>query len=242
LTPPPEPVPVVDSKPFKPDDEVEAAAPQPTPTPEKPIVKKPSELKLNVQTLAGNQVRIEVRTNGSADFPVYVQVVGLPGQVSEGGAFYRYMRVKTTGSPTQPLDLSSLKLPLGKFILRAATGDLHKEARFHLGLGDAAFKQNVNHLRKMYAHSFWSERLHLIRLVQTLEKRTADAMAGKKFSSKGLEALRAVKRSNGQNYLLFEDWYELKDIFDDAKSQPSTAVLGRIKKMKEHLASFSIYK
>lgn len=231
---------VIPPRPFKlEEDEKEppAVAPARTVQPSK----KPTDLFLAVSTSGGNRARIQVRSNGSTDIPIYIQVVGLPGQVSEGASFYRFMRMKPS-APGQPLDLSSLKLPQGKFILRVASGDLTKETRFSLGLSEASYKQSVSRLRKQFAHAVWSERLQLFKLTLLLEKRASEAMGGKKFVVKGLEPVLKVKRSNGQNYVLFEDWFELKDILDEARSQPTAAVMARIKKANDRMASFSVWR
>lgn len=203
----------------------------------------PTELVLNVQTIGGNQVRIDLRTDASGpDNPVYLQIVGLPGQVAEGASFYKYMKLSSKGDRKESLDLSGLKLPQGRFILRAEAGNLRKEARMNVGVTEAQFKQNVARLRKIYAHSIWKERLELFRLAGILEQQLTESLAGKKFSVKGLSVLNSVKRSNGANYILFDQWFELKEIMEAARTNPTMTLLGRSKQIKERLSTFSVWK
>lgn len=202
----------------------------------------PTELVLNVQNVSGTQVSIEVRTDAGPDFPVTVQIVGQPGFVSEGAAFYRLMKITPKGEGLKPVDLSGMKLPQGRFILRVETGSLKKEARMAVGVTEAPFKQAVARLRKQHAHAIWRERLQLLRLSEELEGRLAEAIAGKKFSSKGLEALQAVTRANGADFLLFDNWWEMKEIVAGAKTLPTLALMARLKKAREALRTFSVWK
>ncbi len=213
------------------------------PPPPKPTSRPPKELFLAVQTISSNQARIEIRTDGSADFPVYVQVVGLPGQVSEGGAFYRFIKYTPSGNPRQPLDLSALKLPQGKFILRAETGTLKRETRLTMGANDPAYKQAVARQRKMWAHAIWRERLTLFHLSQTLERALAQGLVPtKKFNAKGFDALAGVKRPNGAKYFLFEEWWELHQVVKDAKTSVTPQLLARAQKVRDRLATYSVWK
>ncbi len=257
-----EPAPVPSAPDVPPVNEV-AAAPEPAPEiptepppevpPEpgvaaesEPIPTKsvdPTELVLSVQTVGANQVKIELRTDAYGDeYPVYLQIVGLPGQVAEGASFYKFMKVSAKGNRKEPLDLTGLNLPQGRFIFRAEAGSLKKEAKVSVGVGEASFKQTVSRLRKSYAHAIWKERLELFRLSQLLEKQLTEAAGGKKFSAKGLDALNAVKRSNGAAYILFDQWFEMKEILTLAKTAPSVALLGRLKQLREKLATFSVWK
>lgn len=202
----------------------------------------PTELYLAAQTVNSNQVRIEVRTDANADWPVYVQIVGLPGQVSDGTSFYRYLKFTPSGDGAKPLDLSGVKLPQGRFFFRVTTGDLKKEAKLSVGVNEQAYKNAVVRLRKQHAHAIWAERLQLFRLAQELERGITEALGGKKFSAKGLSPLLAVKRSNGANYILYDQWFDLKEILQAAQTGSSQAVLERARKARERLASFSVWK
>jgi len=249
----PEPVvlPAAEPAPVEPVQPAEVPAPPPPQeiekkkvVQEKPLVKDvaPTELLLSVQTLGGNKVKIDLRTDAAGDYPVYVQIVGLPGQVAEGASFYKFMKINPKGDRREPLDLSGLNLPQGRFILRAETGSLKKEARMNVGVTEPQFKQNVARLRKMYAFAIWKERLELFRLIQIMDKRLTEALAGKKFNAKGLEALSAVKRTNGANYILYDQWFEAKEILAEARTAPSMALLGRLKQAREKLSTFSVWK
>lgn len=205
--------------------------------------KAPTELFLAVQNVGTNQARIEIRTDGSAEFPVYVQVVGPPGQMAEGGAFYKFMRFKPVGDLLKPLDLSDLKLVEGKFILRAETGDLKKETKFSLGTSDPQFKASVVRQRKLWAHAIWKERLTLFQLSVNLEKALRLAIVPTaKFSAKGLESINGVKRTAGANLLMFDDWWEMHEILTAAKEGPSVALLNRAVKERDRLGAFSVWK
>lgn len=220
-------------------------APEPVATAAPPAVtgKTPTELHLAVQAVGTNQARIELRTDGSSEFPVYVQVIGLPGQVTEGGAYYRLLRLTPTGDVLKPLDVSNLKLASGKFVLKVETGEIKKQAKLNLGLADPQYKANVSRQRKLWAHAIWKERLALFRLSQTLEKQIRQALPPTmKFSSKGLDPLNAVKRAQGANFLLFEDWWELHEILKAAKTGVNVPLLNRTIKEKDRLAAFSVWK
>lgn len=209
------------------------------PAPAKKISKAPTELVLSVQARNATQARVDLRTNGTPDFPVYVQVIGLPGQVTSGASFYRYVRLKPTGDPKQPLDLSKIKLPQGKLLIRAVTGELKKEAKLNLGTTDPQFKHSLSRVRKLHAYSIWSERLSLLRVSGLLQERIA---AGGKLSTKGLEALNDVRLANGYKFALFEDWFDLRNILDEAKRQTSPALAAKAKKIHDKMLSFSVYK
>jgi hypothetical protein len=203
----------------------------------------PTELILNVQSTGPNQVKIELRTDASGEeYPVYVQIIGLPGQVSDGASYYKFLRLSAKGDRKEALDLSGMSLPQGRFILRAETGTLKREAKLNVGVNEAAFKQTVVRLRKVHAHAIWKERLELFRLSQLLEKQLTDALGGQKFSGKGLEAIEAVRRSAGTKYILYDQWFEMREILKAAKTAPSMALLGRLKQARERLATFSVWK
>ncbi len=79
-----------------------------------------TELALSASSSGANQIKIELRTDAAGDEnPIYLQIVGLPGQVSEGGAYYKFLRLEGQGDRREPLEIPSLNLPQGKFIVRA---------------------------------------------------------------------------------------------------------------------------
>ncbi|MBX3022523.1 MAG: DUF4339 domain-containing protein [Bdellovibrionales bacterium] len=217
----------------------------PVETMEKPkaVSRAPTQLVLNVQAASASNARIEVRSNGTPDHPVFVQIVGLPGQVSEGASFYRYLKLKPSGNPGQPLDLGDIRLPQGRFVLRAETGKLEKQANLNLGVAETQFKQAVARERKAHSAAIWQERARLFKLSQTLEAALEQAATGKKkFSGSGLEPLNAVKKSNGGSYILFDDWWEGREILQEARVQATPALIERARKLKERMASFSVWR
>lgn len=224
-----------------------AAEPEPEDEPEPKSVAKaesvpstpPTELVLKVD-VKGNSARFEVRSNGSAGYPVYIQIVGLPGQVSDGASFYRYLKLSPKAG--QALDLSGVKLPLGKFVMRAESGDLRKDSRFSLGIGDPKYKAAVQRQRKLHAHAIWRERLELLQLAKRLEADLDGALNGNAFKAKGFTALNAVRRGNPAGHILFEDWFELKQILAEARKTPSVGLFERARKARERMASFSVWK
>lgn len=203
----------------------------------------PTELVLNVQSSGPNAVKIELRTDAAGeDNPVYLQIVGLPGQVSDGASYYKFMRLVNKSGRKEPMDLSGINLPQGKFILRAEAGELKKEARMNVGLNEASYKQTVARLRKTYAHVIWKERLELFRLSLLMDKQLAETAGGKKFSTKGLESLSAVKRASGGNFVLYDQWAELKEIMTAAQTSAPAPQVARLKQFRERLAVFSVWK
>ncbi|MGE4129990.1 MAG: DUF4339 domain-containing protein [Bdellovibrionales bacterium] len=216
-----------------------AAAPPPKPAVK--VVKPPTQLFLAVQTRSQNRARIELRTNASEGFTVTVQVIGLPGQVSTGASFYKYLRLSATGDYRKPIDLSKLKLPMGRFIVRATSGDLKKEARLNIGLANSQTKATIQRMRKLYAYAIWRDRQHLFALAKTVHERMTGS-AGQKLSLKGLESLRDVKLSRGHRLILIEDWFELKSIVDDAAKKVTPSLLSRAKRLRDRMANFSIWK
>lgn len=219
-----------------------APVPAPPPSPKAQVSRPPTQLVLNVQGANSTQARIEVRSNGSSDHPVYVQIIGLPGQVAEGAAFYRYLKLKPTGNPKEPLDLGDVRLPQGRFILRAETGGLKRETALNLGTGETAYKQAVARARKVNAAVIWQERLQLYRIAQRLEASLLEGLQTKRLNGRGLEALNPVKKTNGSNYILFEDWWELKEITDAAKATITPALVERTKRVRERLATFTVWR
>ena len=203
----------------------------------------PTQLSLSVQ---GNRSegysRVEVRSNASAEFPVFLQIVGVPGQVSSGGAFYRYIKLVPTGDFSKPLDLGGLKLPLGKFALRAETGTLRKEVLLSLGTLAPEYPKAVARQRKFFAAALWSERLTVYRMSQALEKSLSQALSGGHWAGRGFEALTAVNKSNGGNYLFFEDWWELKQIHAEAKKRIHPSLVERARRVRERMAGFTVWR
>lgn len=205
--------------------------------------KKPESLNLSVQAAGSGQPRLIVRSDGTAEYPVYLQIIGLTGQVSEGGSYYRLLKLSPNGNWMKPIEFGPLKLPQGKFIARAETGELTKEVKFSWGVNDAKAKQNLVAQRKTWAYAIWKERLALYRLTVALEKQIAQALQpGKRFSGRGWEPLVGLKRSSGGNYLMFDDWWELHDIVKDAKKGVSPTLLARTQRQRDRLASFSVWK
>ena len=223
-----------------------APAPAPEPIPEPAVIPAHAPQELVLAPHAGNggaPPTIELRTDGTSEYPVYLQIVGLPGQVTEGGAYYRFMRITPKGNFKQSLDLSGVKLPQGKFIMRAETGDIKKESKFTWGVNDPEYKKTILRQRKAWAYALWKERLNLFRISQALEKQVSQALVPtKKFSGKGWESLIALKRGEGGKYLMFEDWWELHNIAKDAKSGVNGLIVTRAQKEREHLAVFSVWK
>jgi hypothetical protein len=236
VPPPPEPPPPRVEPKAQPKDDL-AASEKPV---EKPKPKPPTVLLLSVQTV-NNQAHIDLRSDASAEFPVNVQIIGFPGQVSEGGAYYRFLHIAPPGNLAKALDLSGLKLPEGHFIVRADSEDLSKEVKFSWGLNDPQFKTTIAHQRKQWSATFWRERLALFHLCELLEKQLTLAPKGK-LALKGLESLASLKRSNSNNYLLFDDWWELHQIVSDGKEALTPQLLARTQHEHERLATFSVWK
>jgi len=244
----PEPV---DDEPSEDPDQPVAPPPAPPvkeakvekPEPPKKIPSKPpTELTLNVQNRSNSQARVELRTNGSPDIPVYVQVVGVPGHVTSGASFYKYLKVKSTGDAAKPLDLSKIKLPQGKLIFRASSGDLKKEAKLNVGTNDPQYKSAVNRVRKLHAYAIWQERQALLRLSKLLGERVAAAAGGQKFNGKGLEQISQVRMVNGYKYALFDDWFELKTAMDDAKKQASSSTVAKVKRVHDKMVAYTVWR
>lgn len=213
----------------------------PPPPPKKIAPKAPTELTLNVQNRSQN-ARIDVRSNGTKEYPVYVQFVGVPGHVTSGPSFYRYIRMRPTGDPQKPLDLSQIKLPQGRFIVRVSSGDLKKEAKVNVGVNDPQYKQSIGRVRKLHAYAIWSERLKLLNLSSQLVTRITQASGAQKFSAKGFEALNQVRLVNGYKYALFDDWFELKNILAEAQKQPSAAVAAKAKRVFDKMVAYTVWK
>lgn len=220
---------------------IKPTLPEPKPQPAVPDT-PPTQLVLKAQAVNGTQVKIEIRSDSGPSYPVYLQIVGLPGHVGEGASFYRYLKLQPSGDKSAPIDLSDVKLPQGQFILRAQSGDLSKETKVNIGTNETHFKQAVGRLRKTYAALIWKERLALFALAGALEKQIASAAGGKPFNAKPFRTLNGVKKTTGANYILFDQWYELKEILDAAKSGSSTALLARAKQAKDRISTFTVWK
>jgi hypothetical protein len=210
--------------------------------PKKIPPRAPTELVLNVQNRSQNQIRFDLRTNGTKEFPVYLQVVGVPGHVTTGASFYRYLRLRTSGDLQKPLDLSKVKLPQGRLIVRASSGDLKKETKVNVGVNDPQYKQAIGRVRKLHAYAIWSERLRLINLSALLATRIGQAVSGQKFSGKGLEAVNQVRLVNGYKYALFDDWFELKNIMTEAQRSPSAALAAKAKRINDKMVAYTVWK
>jgi hypothetical protein len=220
----------------EPEPEEKPAAPKPSPIPSH----APTTLHLAVQS--GAQPRLEIRTDGSPDFPVFVQILAPAGQVAENGSFYRFMRLRPNAERSKPVVMPVIKYPAGYYTIRVEIQNLHKEAKFKVGVSDPNFKPALNRQRKAWAYAVWKERLALFKLAQTLEKQVAAAVPSKKFTGHGWEPLIDLKRGSGGKYLMFDDWWELHQIATDAKAGATAAVAGRAQHERERLAGFSVWK
>ena len=78
--------------------------------------------------------------------------------------------------------------------------------------------------------------------MQQVRELVSANLNGKKFSAKGLEQINSVNRANGADFIMYDQWWELKDILRDAKGSPSTALMARLKRVREGLLSFSVWK
>lgn len=215
----------------KPD--VPPPAPPPPPKP-----RAPTTLVLSTGT-SGNAAKIEVRSDGTPEFPVFLQIIGLPGQVAGGASYYRYVKVATTGNAQDVLTVPDLELAPGRYRLRAETANLQREADLAIGTGETSYKQAVARARKLNASAIWSERLALFRQARALEQRLASGQLG----AKGFEALAQVKKSTGANYIFFEDWWEMKEIVREARQQKITLALReRARRLRERMAAFSVWR
>lgn len=230
---PPE-VPVVQTAP--------AVKPEPKPEPIPQMPAEPRQLVLKVQNSGVAQAKIEVRSDGGKDFPLDLEIIGLPGQVSEGIHYYRFYRLKQTGSLTRPLKLPQLKLPQGRFLVRAESGALAKEAELRLGMGETSYRQATARNRKMYSAAVWTERLKLYKSIQIMESAVDRALKSKRLSSKGLEILSLVKKSNGSNFIFVNEWLELKEIFSQAKIHATKAHLERLKRLSNQIEIYSLWR
>jgi hypothetical protein len=229
---------------FEPPPVAQVNSEPPPAPPAPPATHVPQQLILTVRTNSGAQPEIEVRTDGTHEYPVYLQIIGLPGHVAEGGSYYRFIRLKPIGKLSAPLELPSIKLPAGKYIVRAeTTGDLHKETKFSWGVSEAQYKTAISKQRKQWAYALWKERLNLFILSQALEKQvTAALVPTKKFQAKKWNLLIALKRGEGSKYLMFDDWWELHNIAKEAKSGVNGALVSRAQKEREHLSGFTVWK
>ncbi|NJL24688.1 MAG: hypothetical protein HC902_05645 [Calothrix sp. SM1_5_4] len=183
-----------------------------------------------------------MKGNGVPEGPVYLQVVGLPGQVADAPGFYRYMKLKPPKPPERSFDLSGLKLPSGRYVLRVEAGKLSKEVSVAVGIGETQYKQAVAKTRKAFAHAVWQERLKLFGLSQKLEQALLQAESSKRFSSRGFEPLLAVKKSNGEKYIFFDDWWELKEVVQEARAQMNPGLVARTVKVRDKLSTFSVWR
>jgi len=206
-----------------------------------PAVKiPPTRLSLVARPQSSNQAYIQIRSNGSLDFPIFMQIVGLPGQVADAPAYYRFYRFESTG---EPIELSQLSLSMGKYVVRVESGGVRREAVLRLGTSEALYRQGVAKQRKLASASFWRERLQVYRLSRELEDGLKEALARKQaLPAKAKYApIQAVTAANGNRYLLFEQWWELKQIFSEARTRATPELVARAAKLSDRLRSFSVW-
>lgn len=219
----------------------EPPSPPPPPPKPKPVSRAPSKLFVAERVESGG-ARIDVRSNGTEDYPVYLQVVGVPGQVADAPSFYRFVTLKANGNINAALDVGDLHLPAGRFILRVESGNLRKETTLSQGTGESSFKQAVARVRKQNAGAIWQERLALFRTAQDLEAALAKATPGKPLAGRGFEAVLGVRKASGQGYIFFDEWWELHDIVASARKEYAPALADRARKSRERLASLSVWR
>lgn len=216
-------------------------APTPAPTPPPPPPPKPKAPTLLTLTASstGEEWKIDLRSNGSPEYPVYLQVVGLPGQVADGAAYYRYVKIPTTGDTRTALDIPDLGLAPGRYHVRAESAGLQRSADLNIAVGETSYKQAVARARKVHAAALWTERLALYRQARALEQRLAAGRIGER----DFEALARVQKSNGATYTFFEDWWEMKEIAREARQQAITPALKeRARRLRERVATFSVWR
>lgn len=222
--------------------EIEPPPPAAPPTPAPVATRAPTELRLSVTTSADGHARVDVRSNGSPDIPVFVQVVGLPGQVSDGPASYRFVRAASRGTLGKPVDLSNLEIPPGRYHITVDSGAHRRETTLNFGVGESRGRQALARQRKLGAGALWQERLRLYRVSQQVGEALRASGAGKKLSPRAFASLDLVGPATGAKYLFFDDWAELRTIVREGRTRVTADLLTRAQRARDRVATFSVYR
>ena len=247
IAPPPAmttaPTETVEAPPASPEVAEAPASPEPAPFEPAPAPRaaESTELTLDVQA-SGGKARIDVRSNVAAQVPIYVQIIAAPGQVADAPAYYKYVRVNATGSRDRPVDLSAIDLPLGSYQIAAEVRDQRRQTTLNLGVGENKFRQAVGRQRKLGSAAIWQERLRLYATVGQLTQALQKSGPGKSFSSRGFANLDHVKKTTGAKYLFFEEWWELKQIVQEARRGVNVELLARAKRVQDRVLTASVWR
>lgn len=181
--------------------------------------------------------------SGSSE-PVSLQIIGPPGQVVGAASYYKYMRASPGADGLVPFETKQLSLPAGRYIARVSRGDLVREQKFSLGTTQSDFNKQIAASRKMHSQVIWQERVRLMKLTEQLEAFIQQKLRQPKSAVKwnDLAELANVKKASGGQYVIFDSWWELKEIFDEAKAAPSKDDLARVQDFRRRLALMTVWK
>jgi hypothetical protein len=225
--PPPEVVPV-------PVQEVKEVPDAPELPPIKKIVKKKvaTRLKLHINMDAAGGASMSVETDAPPEQPIWLEVVGLGGQLTDQSHFYKKIKWNTG----KPLDVLDGEISSGYYKMRATAGDLTMEEKFEIGVHEKGFSDRLKRERKIGYNEFWSERKRLFLTAKSLEH----ALSRPHRSS--ISELDRMGQSGAAKMIFPEIWNELIDIYKNARGPNAAAAASRLAAVQTRIASLSLYR
>ena len=112
----------------------------------------------------------------------------------------------------------------------------------NVATGDAKYKGAVARQRKLAAAALWSERLRLYDASAGVLSALQKAPAGRPMTGRNFKQLDQVRRTNGEKYLYFEDWWELKTIVEDGRKRVTPEVVSRARQLHDRVATASVWR
>ncbi len=203
-----------------------------------PPARAPTLLQIVGKDLRSKEPQIEIVTDGTADFPVRVQVFADFGRSSFGAGFYREVIVRWKPQEKPRLAWPLSQWPQGRFQFRVTQGDLSLTRRLTIGQSLPTDGQRASWLKEQYLANH-RERRRLLTLVAKLKPLIEGLEEGFvkarnkpqlwQASYKGFESKRAqwgaglkknLTRIRSQQFP--ETWLRLEDLYE-ALTDRSTA-------------------
>lgn len=187
----------------------------------------PTWIHLNIHQDTDEKVRFDVQTDASVGVPLWVEIRARAGQVDGPAAYFHRWQVHPQKDGRIPIQTGALRLPSGSYLLVVSHGELEKSAEFSLGVHQSGFAKGLKETRKKWAYLYWGERQHLFRLAQDL------SMAWSRGRHPKIGELEHWSEARGARYVFFDEWKDLKQIYDHRDTS-------HLRRFLKHIAVLSV--
>ena len=208
----------------------------------RPAATAPKQLTLTVHVDPAFKPHIEIHSDASWNYPLTLQIVGVPGKISSSAGFHQTLTLGSRGALQAPVLVPALNLPFGYFVVRVLSGGLKREVPMAIGVETASYRQALKSGRSPWIAQIEADRHRLVNVSQILHSRFVSSLTKHhRFNWAEFDVLRKVGVSSGRDFVLFDDWWELREIWRQAGTAgtPSADVMRRLDREIERLRTVS---